>query len=330
MSETIEHQPHTQAWDNYWQGSRKAGSTGTGGAQDPVLADFWTAFFTTELSALADARLLDIGCGSGAVTEFALKVSKQQLVHPKITCLDSSASAIEHVKQTFPGVATVQANAADTPLPDGFFDYIVSQFGLEYAGPGALTEVARLLRHGGTIALVMHMRDGAIDRECGRDQQAITDVLDSGLFPALIHLFEENMALRKGQGSRVGFELADKALNPCVKAVETVITGHGKDVVGGLIYRIYADTAHMYQKMNAFHPEEVIAWANKVEGELLAFTSRLQSMQAAALDEAELEQAIASLAEGGIEISSRDTLSMGEENEPAAWVLKGHRKVGSE
>jgi len=330
MSETIEHQPHTQAWDNYWQGSRQAGSTGTGGAQDPVLADFWTAFFTTELSALDGARLLDIGCGSGAVTEFALKVSQQQLVHPKITCLDSSASAIEHIKQTFPGVATIQASAADTPLPAGFFDYIVSQFGLEYAGPDALAEVARLLRHGGTIALVMHMRDGAIDRECARDQQAITDVLDSGLFPALTHLFEENMALRKGQGSRVGFELADKALNPCVKAVEAVITGQGKDVVGGLVYRIYADTAHMYQKMNAFDPDEVIAWANKVEGELSAFASRLASMQLAALDEAAMDHCIATLAEHGVEITSQGIMNMGEDDEPAAWVLQGHRKVAAE
>lgn len=315
----------TEAWENYWQGSQRSGSIGTGGAQDPALRMFWTHYFEEILRESQDSKLLDIGCGSGAVTEFAQQAAQSQSATLSICALDSSASAIAHIKQQYPEVVAVCASAADTSLEDQSFDHIVSQFGLEYAGVDALPEVARLLRPGGTFAALLHMRGGAIDRECASDQKALQEVLASGLFSALVHLFKESLALRKGEGSRVGFELADKALNPCVQVVRGVLAEHGEQLAGGLLHRIYADIAHMYQNMKTYDPDEVIAWSDNVEAELTAFSHRLESMQAAAIDEAALAQNIALLAQHGVSLSSQDVLCMGEANEPAAWVLLGHK-----
>lgn len=313
------------AWEQFWSSSRHAGNINASGAQDSALTDFWTALFTRHISHLDGARILDVGCGSGALTNFALEVSKQHLVHPKITCLDASAAAIMHIKQNYPKVAAVEADAADMPLPNSLFDMVVSQFGVDYGGPDAATEAVRVLRHGGNAVFIMHMQEGIIDRECRDSSDAITTVLGSGLFPAIIKLFEENMALRKGRGSRVGFELADRALNPTVKAVEQVIKQQGKGVAGGTIFKIYADTAHMYRKMNAFDPDEVIAWARKAELELQAFDQRMVSMQEAAFDEVAIEQLVQRLTASGMEMAPIEQMSMGDPTQPAAWIIQGVR-----
>ena len=316
-----------EAWENYWQGSQQAGSIGTGGAQDPALKAFWSNYFEEILNEAADTQLLDIGCGSGAVIEFAQQSAKEKSVVVSICALDSSASAIAHIKQQYPEVTAVCASAADTSLEDQSFDHIVSQFGLEYAGADALPELARLLRPGGGFAALLHMRGGAIDKECADEQSALDEVLASGLFPALVHLFKESLALRKGEGSRVGFELADKALNPCVQIVRGVLSEQGEQLAGGLLHRIYADIAHMYQNMKTYDPDEVIAWSDKVETELNAFSRRLESMQGAAMDEAALAQNIALLAQHGVTLNSRDVLCMGEASEPAAWIIMGHKQA---
>jgi ubiquinone/menaquinone biosynthesis C-methylase UbiE len=315
----------TSAWENYWQGSQLAGTVGTGGAQDPALEQFWTHHLDQQLPTLDGVQILDVGCGSGAVIEFAQAVARAKSENPSITGIDASASAIAYIRQHYPTVNAACCDAANTSLDSESFDHVVSQFGLEYAGAGALAEMARLLRNGGTLTALMHLRDGAIDRECASDKAAISEVLDSGLFPALVHLFKVSLARRKGQGSRVGFELADKALNPPVQIVRGVLNKHGKTLANGLLHRIYADIAHMYKNMKAFDPDEVIAWSDKVEGELHIFSKRLESMSAAALDEATMTQHIALLAEHGLVISAPDTLRLGEAKEPAAWIVKGHK-----
>ena len=125
------------AWENYWRGSQQADSIGSGGPQDPALKQFWTEFFDQQLPALDGMAILDVGCGSGAVTEFALAAAQSKSASPAISCLDASASAIAHIKQQYPAVTAVCASAASTSLGDESFDHIVSQFGLEYAGADA-------------------------------------------------------------------------------------------------------------------------------------------------------------------------------------------------
>lgn len=318
---------NTTAWENYWQGSQLAGTIGTGGAQDPALKLFWTDFFDQQLPTLEGVDILDVGCGSGAVIEFAQTVAQSKSISISISGIDASASAIAYIGQDYPTVNTTCADAANTSLNSESFDHIVSQFGLEYAGVGALAEMARLLRPGGTLTALMHLRDGAIDRECAADKKAVAEVLDSGLFAALVHLFKESLAMRKGEGTRVGFELADKALNPPVQRVRAVLSEHGETLANGLVHRIYADIAHMYKNMKAFDPDEVIAWSNKVEGELQVYSQRLESMHAAALDDATMAQNIALWAEHGLVISDPETLSLGEANEPAAWIVKGQKQA---
>jgi SAM-dependent methyltransferase len=316
--------PQKQSWNDYWSGARRAGVSPHAGAQDPALRDFWLAWFTA--CALTDGdhtRILDLGCGHGAVTAHAESVARNNLRRFRLTCLDSSQAAVELVKSEHPGVAALCAGAEDIPLPDAFFEHIVSQFGLEYAPLDAADEVARTLRPGGTVAFIMHLKDGAIFAECRDNRNALDAVTDSGVMATFIRLVQENLALREGRGSRAAFEQADRDLAPCVKALEATILDYGRGIGGGTVFRAYADIAHMYRKLNAFDPAEVIAWTRRTEAAIATWRGRMQSMLDAALDNSALQAWRDRLGAGGIVLEEPTALTLGDPPRHGAWVLKG-------
>lgn len=319
--------PHpTEAWEVWWRSSYEAGSEEAGGAKDPVLTAFWESLFN-ELLAAEGVRLLDLGCGTGVVTGFASACADAKALTLAATCLDPAPSALLQVKAKFPNVETLEAGAAEIPADDASFAIVVSQFGLEYAGAAAIAEAARVLAPGGTLGLVMHLREGAIDKESASTCSAINALLDTGIFEAFRRFAEESTELRKGQGSRVGFELADRGLSPKVKAVEAILQEHGKDVAGGMIFSTYADIAHMYQRIHSYEPEEVYYWLERASGELCAFRDRMLAMRDAGLDQAGIDAMTATLAAAGITLERCDQLFLGGRDTAAAWAVVA-RKAG--
>jgi len=318
---------NSEAWQEYWDQTRRAGILPDIGAQDPVLRDFWLAFFNS--CAEGDAgqiSLLDLGCGHGAVTALAESVAGDTPRDFRITCLDVSSAAIDLIRARHPGVAAVCASADDIPLPDASCEHVISQFGIEYAPAAAAGEAARVLRPGGTVAFIMHLKNGLIWDECLGNRDALDGVRDSGVLPAFIRLVEENLALRRGRGSREAVATADRNFAPCVKAMEAVIAEHGRDIGGGLIFRTYDDIAHMYRRMAAFEPREVIAWADNVQGAMAAWRERMQSMLDAALDETALQAWRDRLASGGLLMDEPDCLMLGDPARNGAWILRGTKQ----
>jgi len=312
------------SWNDYWAGAQLAGISPHAGAQDPALAEFWTTWFRN--LALADrgqARILDLGCGHGAVTGHAESVARNYHRHFDITCLDNSQAAVDLVGIEHPGVTALCAGAENVPLPDKVFDHIVSQFGLEYAPLAAADEVSRLLRPAGSIAFIMHLKDGAVFEECQGNRDALDAVSASGVMSAFTRLVEESQALRRGRGSHSAFERADRELSPCVKAMEAALVKYGQDVGGGMVFRTYADIGHMYQRLQAFDPQEIITWAHRAETTISAWRDRMQTMLDAALDDSALQAWQDRLTAGGIALATPTTLAMGEPAKEGAWVLTG-------
>jgi SAM-dependent methyltransferase len=315
------------AWDSYWTGGRRAGTFAGGGPQDAVLEAFWRQHFNALLSGgRATARLLDIGAGSGAVTGFALRTARDLLRPLEVTCLDCSGAALSLVAQKHAAVTTLCASAADIPSGDDSFDAVASQFGIEYAGIGAAREAARVLRPGGSLALVLHRRDGAIHRECEGNAEALDATLASGVLPAFGRLMHCACELRAGRGSRDAFEGADRDLAPAVGKLEAVIREHGRDCCAGSLFRLYADIAHMYGRPYNYEANDSEQWVERAGRELRDFRARMQSMLNAALDEAALEDWRSTLEEAGLQLDETRSLHMGEQREPAAWVLTGLRR----
>lgn len=97
-----------------------------------------------------DLRMLDVGCGTGALTaELALRFGQES-----ITAVDPSPPFVQAVRERYPQVDAREASAEDLPFPDASFDAVLAQLVVHFlTDPVAgLMELQRVTRGGGTIA----------------------------------------------------------------------------------------------------------------------------------------------------------------------------------
>jgi len=98
----------------------------------------------------AGQRVLDVGCGPGALTADLV-----DLIGPSsVAAVDPSASFVEAVRARQPGVDVRLASAEALPYEDAAFDAVLAQQVVHFlADPVAgLREMRRVARPGGTIA----------------------------------------------------------------------------------------------------------------------------------------------------------------------------------
>ena len=182
------------------------------------------------------------------------------------------------------------------------------------------------LSPGGRFAAVLHQRGGAIFEECQTTAEALQATQDSGVLGAFSTFLNSACALRDGHGTQAEFAAADKALAPCVQALEAVLRRVGREGAGGMIFGIYSDIAHMYQRPYNYSADDVTQWTHRVDGELQAFEHRMRAMIDAALDEAGLNNWRRELDLAGVELAPSATLAMGPQQRSAAWILQGVRR----
>jgi ubiquinone/menaquinone biosynthesis C-methylase UbiE len=95
-------------------------------------------------------RVLDVGCGPGALTaELADRVGAGA-----VSAAEPSASFVAAVRERLPGVDVRLAAAERLPFPDGAFDAAMAQLVVHFmADPvQGLREMARVTRPGGLVA----------------------------------------------------------------------------------------------------------------------------------------------------------------------------------
>lgn len=94
-------------------------------------------------------RVLDVGCGPGALT--AHLVSRLGVDH--VCAVDPSLSFVDAMKDRFPGIDVRAAVAEDLPFEANSFDATLAQLVVHFmTDPVAgLTEMARVTRPGGTV-----------------------------------------------------------------------------------------------------------------------------------------------------------------------------------
>jgi demethylmenaquinone methyltransferase/2-methoxy-6-polyprenyl-1,4-benzoquinol methylase len=114
--------------------------------QDPR----WRRFMVDRLPR-GGGHVLDVATGTGLVAEALLTRGF------RVTGLDQSPGMLAAARARFAGrVELVEASADALPFPDASFDHLTFTYLLRYVDdPGAtLTELARVVRPGGTVAMV--------------------------------------------------------------------------------------------------------------------------------------------------------------------------------
>lgn len=308
-------------WDVYWRGTHEKAAHQSGGAQDAALESFWRALFNHYLPAFEHPRLLDLASGNGAVTGFAA----QSRADVTLCATDASLNALKSLRARYPLCRCTAGDALKPPFAPRSFSVVASQFGLEYAGSAALIPAAGLVAPGGLLAAVMHLKDGAIYRECALNHRAVVAIQDSHLLPLARRAFASGFALNANTGSVDDFKAAERALTPAVRSLEQLLAEMGNAVAGGLGRRLYDDVAYMYQRMSAYAPGDVLGWVDGMVLELEAYRARMAAMTAVALDETALRSLLDQLASEGFTVEKCEKLLMGAGAEEGAWTVVVHR-----
>ena len=95
-------------------------------------------------------RVLDVGCGPGALTaELVRRVGASA-----VAAADPMAHFVAAARQRNPGVEVVQASAESLPFPDSGFDATLAQLVVHFMTDplAGISEMARVTRAGGVVA----------------------------------------------------------------------------------------------------------------------------------------------------------------------------------
>ena len=191
-------------WTRYWQSGTVTTFHGRfANNYDGVVRSHWHGIFDR---LPADAKIVDLGTGNGAIALLAARYSHCRHRDFDITAVDfaeidpvrqlAGMAAARHLPRVrFLGRTRIER----TTLPDSTLELAMSQFGFEYApADEAFAEVDRILkRSGGHFAAMIHHADSAIVRQAkdGIAQVAICE--QSGLRRLIRKLHQRLDKLRK-------------------------------------------------------------------------------------------------------------------------------------
>ena len=307
-----------RSWDNYWQHARNSSAYSGGGSTHPAVRDFWHQFFSAARDEFAPPRLVDIASGSGAVADAARTVFDTSGV--ELTCVDVSDAAIAALEERFPDVSGIVADARQIPLPSAGFDIVCSQFGIEYAGLDAMTELLRLVAPGGRVALLLHHDGGGIHRQCTASLDAARQLQGVNFIGKAGAMFAAGFRMLR-EGSRDEYEAAVSDLVPAIRALESIMRQHGREVADGAVLKLYTDVREMTARLPNYDEGEVAEWLQRMRGEFLAYEGRMASMCEAAIDENAFMTLCTEIEAAGFELLRNEALLNAGTGVPLAWAL---------
>ena len=135
--------------------------SGSGDAYDRFMGRYSTQLapaFADLAGVAAGMRVLDVGAGTGALTEELTG----RVGAANVAAAEPSPDYVQVLRERFPGVAVEQVPADDLPWEDGAFDAALAQLVVVFIddAPAAFRELARVTKPGGVVATTMWEVEG--------------------------------------------------------------------------------------------------------------------------------------------------------------------------
>ena len=295
-------------WSAYWasRGGTGEAFAGEGVEQHPSLSAYWDAVFDGP-----PGPVLDVACGAGSVLRRAHAAG-----WPDLTGADVSAEALALLADAVPGVWTIRCAGDAIPLPDARYVVVTSQFGFEYAGPGAPGELARLTAPGGRIAALVHYAGGMIEREVTGNAERAKAVADTGFTEAARTLIEAEFARDADRiaGARRAFAGPEAALAAIARGAPEGLAAH-----------LHGGFRQLYGRRAAYALGDITGWLDGMAAELGAYEGRMATMRAAAKTEGAMTAVLETLRAGGLTEVRAEPFTLDGDPAPLAWSLTARR-----
>jgi ubiquinone/menaquinone biosynthesis C-methylase UbiE len=120
----------------------------------PALFAQWGAVVAAAAELRKGDRVLDVACGTGALT---LAAAAEVGAAGSVVGLDANPEMLAVARRKPARIEWLEGKAEALPLPDGSFDAVVSQFGFMFFEDkaAALREMMRVLRRDGRLAIAV-------------------------------------------------------------------------------------------------------------------------------------------------------------------------------
>jgi len=171
------------AWSQYWSAGSLHSCPGSfAGNYAGVISEFWQVAFA---DLMPGARVLDLATGNGALPQMLMQHHADCV---SVDAVDAAQVApawfrsLQNPQIRFHSGVLIEA----LPFEDASFDYVISQYGIEYAAPpDAWQQALRVLRLDGHLVFVMHHADSVLARVAREEQKHFAWLLGrEGLIPA--------------------------------------------------------------------------------------------------------------------------------------------------
>ncbi len=127
------------------------------GIRNNVLMRFWHKYRFTGIRKILEgsrpAKILDIGCHGGTLTE----VISKKFPGAKVFAIDISPDAVEYAKKQRPKINFLLADANSLPFEDNFFDLVTCSDTFEHLPDSGrvLSEIRRVLSKRGEVLFII-------------------------------------------------------------------------------------------------------------------------------------------------------------------------------
>lgn len=272
-----------QHWNTFWeQGYITTFGESLAENYSGRIRKLWESIFSTVRKG---DRILDIATGNGAVACIAAEVAAKNNTGVEIFAADAAKIAADieapdHILEVRKDINFSSWMACEKlDFPDNHFDYVTSQYGIEYSELGSsIPEVYRVLKPSGCAHFISHRDQTRIVKDAAKE----TSIYDSAINE--YRIFDVAEAFTNSYGNS-GSTQSEKsaALNQAMNR----FLGHYRREE--LCQILVSDIAAHLRRLKTMSVPEVKAQLSTRKTEYQAAFARLQDMAQAALDDAGLE-----------------------------------------
>lgn len=302
--------PVTNEWASYWGEDSSSGEVfvGRDGQAHPDIAKWWTDRFA---SLHGECKVLDLASGAGSVFKHLPAQHDAQLF-----AADISEQALTLLKERFPKASTQQCSADSTPYQDKQFEWVVSQFGLEYAGDSAFVEAVRVLAAGGHLNMLCHIKDGHIDARNQAHLEQAQVIMSSDFIPLARDLIERITAgdRAKIEAAAAKFQRAEQQLAQACQVLPE-----------GIHLHLYQGFRQMFENRAQYAAADIIAWLDDMYKDVERNIHRLTHMCAAARSVEQLATLSEQMQAAGCASVNYEPLQIAGHQAPVAWAIKARK-----